>query len=307
MLFLLISFVGFTSAKAQMQNRLLQFGDLDFETPCALNFDTIVNGSTDKEMLGILKESKETNSFEILKLEKGTETFIKERFHQENAKQKVILVIEEVKLDEEPYGAIEVAKASLTGKAYLKIGDKFKLVYKGTVGNSLSALDVSTKLDSFMATTIIKFLAECCQHISDPASGEAQLFSKDVILSTLSFAKSATAPMGIMSYDGAFHLSGKKITTAEAKQIFEKTGNEEVISLFEKGKSRQAWGISLATIGSGAISFAVATAIISGPELNGLLIIGGSAGIIGSLFMVRGGKKKLQEACKLYNQMHRLE
>lgn len=294
--------------RAQLPTHTLSLaGDSLIYSNSPFRFVDVIDARKDTTKLGLLKESWDANSYQLLAFPEETTVylldFLSAVITYQNTTKDVLLVIKDLKASEEPLGAIEIAKTYVQ-LAYYEVKDnKYRLIRESEASIEQPAKEMTPRLASQLETTIRKNVKDFLSGPSTEGETMTWLTKTELLKGIIPKDRLTLSPTGKISYsNNKYWLAGERIERKAIIKLLHEAENSEIDQLLSKHKTKKALG-SILLVGSTAlVLYPIGDFAQKGGDFNGRLIgIGAMSGIAGLLF-TKGSRYHMKQAIKLFNK-----
>ena len=295
---------------AQNQTHIISFAsDSVIYANAGFSFAKFIDARKDSTKLGILKETNKTESFQSIQFPIATSVYLKKYIssvcHSRPSSIKTAVVMHQLSINEEPLGAIEIAKSRLNFSFYQIKEGRYKFIRTVEVENNLPEKELSQKLGMELEKTVREAFAAFLSQPSSEGEGSPWMSLAQLKTKVLPPRGHPLGSIQKLEYlKSSFWLNNKKVSRKEGIAILRAVDDDEINTLLKKERRNIMAIGSFSALAAVLIGYPLIEYAGSENELNGLVIMGGSVSIIGSLLFLKYKKENLREATKIYNKRY---
>lgn len=301
---------GILTVNAQNQiNYLTLSGDSVLYSNANYKFTEFIDARTDTTKLGLLKETYDGASYQILQFpEEATKylgEFINNVVDYNSRAKNVCVLVKQLSITEEPLGAIEIAKSNISLQFYLVENNEYKLIKSTEASFEEPGKEVSNTLSAQMERTVRLGFYDFLLEPSSEGENNKFISRKELLKREVPQKRLSTAPMGELDYvQNRFKLNGNSISKKEALKLMEQTNDAEIADLITKHKRNGAVSYVFGAAALAFIGYPIASYVGTEDEFKSTYIMFGSISIIGSLLSAKSNRYQMHKAVDLFNKRY---
>lgn len=297
-------------ANAQLLTHVITLsGDSILYTHAPFRFVELIDARTDTTKLGLLKESQDPGSFQRIDFPAPLTHYLSDYLSNvvsySDVSEPVAVVIKEMRIQETPLGAIELAKAELVIDFYLIKDGRYKLIRQLTKQHAYPDKEVSPQLGSVLETAFRLAFADFFAQPSTEGEASVWLDKPAFIKSVVPDMRLRHGPTYVLEYENnKFFQNGEKIKRKIGIATLQGTGDAEILNLLQKNRFNGYYSYVFGGVALSLVGYPVAVYLRDKEELNGAMVLSGSIAAAGSLLTAKANRHYMHRAVDMYNKRY---
>lgn len=300
----------FVISNAQVQTHLVTLtGDSVLYSNSKFKFVEFIDARKDTTKLGLLKENYNSKDHQLInfpsEITSYLPSFIDSVVDYSSSAEEVSVVIKSLNLNEEPLGAIEIAKSNIELNFYLIKEHKYKLIKKVNKSTEKPNADATKTLSSEIESLIRNAFHDFLTQPSAEGENNQWLTRKELLKEVIPANRIEVLPIGELDYNGfKFLLNDEKISRNEALEILRNVGDDDINELIDKNRKNFWTSFGLSVVASGLVAYPIIDYLNVHEEFKGDYVIFGTSTAILSLLSAKAYRDNMREAVDLYNERY---
>jgi hypothetical protein len=308
---LILAFIGtFVFTNAQVQTHLVTLtGDSVLYSNSKFRFVEFIDARKDTTKLGLLKENYNSKDHQLInfpsEITSYLPSFINTVVDYASSAEEVSVVIRSLNLNEEPLGAIEIAKSNIELNFYLIKEHKYKLIKKVNKSSEKPNADATKTLSSEIESLIRNAFHDFLTQPSTEGENNQWLTRKELLKEVIPANRIEVLPIGELDYNGfKFLLNDEKIGRNEALGILRNVDDADINELIDKNRKNFWTSLGFSVVASGLVAYPIYDYATVQDEFKGNYVMFGTGTAILSLLSAKAYRDNMREAVDLYNERY---